>query len=56
METYASRQSLGSVLSGESRGSRYVGAALCPTATYRGSMVRIKELYFSDGKCKNLSR
>ena len=56
METYPSRQSLGSVLSGESRGSRYVGAALCQTAKYRGSMVRIKELYFNDGKCKSMSR
>ena len=56
MDTYPSRQSLGSILSGESRGSRYVGAGYCQTATYRGSMVRYKELYFNDGKCKNMSR
>ena len=55
MDTYPSRQSLGSILSGESRGSRYLGN-YCQTATYRGSCVRYKELYFNDGKCKNMSR
>ena len=56
MDAYPSRQSLGSILSGESRGSRYVGGYMCQTATYRGTMVRYKELYFNDGKCKNMSR
>ena len=55
LDTYPSRQSLGSILSGESRGSRLLGN-YCQTATYRGSCVRYKELYFNDGKCKNMSR
>ena len=54
MDAYPSRQSLGSILSGESRASRY--RTDCLTATYRGTRVRYKELFFNDGKCKNMSR
>eukprot|EP00095_Tigriopus_kingsejongensis_P003488 maker-scaffold378_size191342-snap-gene-0.22 protein:Tk03488 transcript:maker-scaffold378_size191342-snap-gene-0.22-mRNA-1 annotation:"guanylate cyclase 32e-like" len=46
----ASKQSLGSVMSGESRGY----GTTCQTARFRGSIVRIKELQFE--KKKDISR
>lgn len=46
----ASKQSLGSVMSGESRGY----GTTCQTARFRGSIVRIKELHYE--KKKDISR
>ena len=46
MQPCTSRQSLGSVMSGESRGY----GATCQTARYRGSIVRVKELHYEKKK------